>query len=126
MNSSEIEWWTHDNEETFYLLTAGWNVQKAKRIIEGAPREVEEADVRHVIPLLCEEEKLKLFSIVVDWKIVRSGRVNLAVPIIIAERDDKTFIPIDGWHRIAKAKLDGLTSLPCVLLTREESRDCEL
>jgi hypothetical protein len=61
------------------------------------------------------------FGVVVNWRKAESDKVDLDVPVITAY-GSMGKIPIDGWHRIAKALLKGLKELPWLALTKEESK----
>lgn len=55
--------------------------------------------------------------------------MNLGEPIILAQYDSKVedlegqYVPIDGNHRIARAILEGETSIKAYLLSKQESDD---
>jgi len=60
-----------------------------------------------------------------------AATVDLTKPLLIADiastdkearaKGDPVYMPIDGWHRIYKAHNTGVTELPAVFLTREET-----
>lgn len=60
-------------------------------------------------------------GVAVNWDLAASDDVALNVPIILVPYRD-SYIPIDGWHRIAKAVLKGITTLPCVVMTKAETK----
>jgi hypothetical protein len=64
-------------------------------------------------------------GISVNWGKAASDEVNLEVPVILIPYRD-SYLPIDGWHRVAKAKLNGLSELPCVVMTKAEAKSIEL
>jgi ParB-like chromosome segregation protein Spo0J len=54
-----------------------------------------------------------------------TSEVDMDVPVILVQLNDSC-LPIDGWHRIAKAKLEGRSTLPCVVLNKTESKLVQL
>lgn len=108
----------NDTAEFFDCLGHVWDVRAAKRLLREKPREVEVVYLRDVAPFLTEGP-----GIIVDRDLVESGEgIDLDVPIIVGELNTSC-LPIDGWHRIARALKLGLDTLPCVCLTKEETED---
>ena len=64
-------------------------------------------------------------GITINWEVATSDEVDLEIPIILVPYRD-SFIPIDGWHRIAKAKINRVTELPCVVMTKAETKSIKL
>lgn len=112
--------WDFKNE-TFAFLFDVWNVDRAKQIIKDKPRPILELDLEPLRKFVGKPGQLVLVGVAVNWKKAQSDVVDLTVPVVMAYGKDK-FIPIDGWHRIAKALLKGLKTLPAVKLTRAESK----
>lgn len=84
---------------------------------------------RHYIRELYIDKLRNAFPIAQGWYVLTEAwePVNLAIPVIVLTRAPKhqyPLVPIDGWHRISKAKKLGLISLPCVLLSKQESDAC--
>jgi hypothetical protein len=135
--------WKPLEYETFSLLAWEWDVAKAKRLVEGIPHEVgmqsleslkswigkrkpDEEDV-----IMDDGRKAKRLSgfgmIAIDWDRVDEITEDQigAVPLIVAPLGgDNGHTLIDGWHQAAKAIELGITELPSVVLTIEESRAC--
>lgn len=119
MLSNEVTW--SDQEETFDFVTATFDVTEAKEIIRTSkPRKIVEMDIEGVADLVGMPGKMTI-GIHVDWNKVQSDQVDMSIPIVLVHFRD-SFMPIDGWHRIAKAKLEGRARLPCVVLNKRESK----
>lgn len=56
---------------------------------------------------------------------MEGGQIDLSVPIIVADTEEWGLLPIDGWHRIAKAKWLDKKTLPAVVLSDEMSRKAQ-
>jgi len=124
--SNEVQWNTTENE-TFRFLRSAWDVRKAKELIAAKPRKVDEMSISGPAELVGSPVgPTFVMGITVNWSRCESHEVNMDVPVILARRKDGTHMPIDGWHRIAKAKMTGRTTLPCVVLTRKESIQVEI
>jgi hypothetical protein len=112
--------------ETFEFLFDVWNVDRAKQIIKDKPRPIQELDLEPLKALVGSppepgKPKILVFGVRINWTKAMSDDVNLDDPILMAY-GHKKFIPIDGWHRIAKALWKGLKTLPAMKLTKEESK----
>lgn len=122
--SAKFEW--HDVEEVFHFLAASFDVRLAKKFIRDVPRELNEVRVADVSNLIGSPPKREGNSVMVsaairiNWDRAVSSETDITVPIILCKVFD-TYMPIDGWHRLAKAKAEGRETLPCVVLTDEES-----
>ncbi len=113
----------NDTAETFHFLAHGWDVQAAKRLLLKKPREVEEMDIEGLRPFL---PKNGFGGVLVDRARVESGEgIDLDVPIILGEVKS-SHLPLDGWHRIARALHLGLKTVPCVVLTLRETSSVHL
>jgi hypothetical protein len=105
--------------EVYCFLTTRFDVEVALQIVEG--REPVVIDIKSAVSALVFNAINKKHAETVD----------LTKPLLIADIasiDDKAreegrpcYIPIDGWHRIWKAHRDGITELPAVFLTRDET-----
>jgi ParB-like chromosome segregation protein Spo0J len=60
----------------------------------------------------------------INWEHAQSDAIDLTVPVILAWTKAGSLLPIDGWHRIAKATLAGVETLPAVVLNKAESKRC--
>lgn len=100
--------------ETFRFLAYSFDVDRAKELLAERPRVSDTLEV--------EECRAFVNRIVIDKGAVDDA--DLTVPVIFWQGEDgKTFLPIDGWHRIAKALKEEVKSLPAVLLTKKESKE---
>lgn len=104
-------------EEGFTFLDWSWDVTAARALTEG--RAVQQADITQAPTMLVRLDED-------HWP-----TVDLTDPIIVGWTPDfgggdRATLPLDGWHRIRKAQHEGLTTLPALLLTPEESDACLL
>jgi hypothetical protein len=126
--------------ERFTLLTHVWDVDEAKRVqldrlaLGRRPR-VGEIDVAELSRLLqrttvqADGRRTVTLGVHVDWDDVMSAEVDLGVPCLLAwsrpprgRTSGGALVLIDGWRRLAKARLQELPRLPAVCLTKAESR----
>ena len=122
--SDSVEW--KSTPEQFQFARNCWDVAQAKDLIRTKrARSVGTMDLSGVAGLVGKPPVDGKFSISmgvsVDWSKADSDEVDLEIPIILAPYRD-SYLPIDGWHRIAKATLKGVTELPCVVLTKAEAK----
>jgi hypothetical protein len=54
-----------------------------------------------------------------DWDYARTA--DLTRPLLVIPFGEQEILLIDGWHRLARAVLEGIEELPMILLTREEA-----
>lgn len=109
--------WNVTDFENFSFMGHRFDVRAAKRIITEAPRQimnVRPADVGAMLGMIRTVPHL------VD-------SADLTHPIVVATLGPKTkdepaaYLPIDGWHRLARAVRDKVESIPAVLLTAAET-----
>lgn len=122
--SDSVEW--RDTPEVFQFARNQWDVAQAKELIHTKrPRKIGTMDISGVAALVGKppvDGKISIhIGITINWEVAASDDVDLEVPIILVPYRD-SFIPIDGWHRIAKAVLKGVTELPCVVMTKAETK----
>lgn len=120
MNSADFTWNTSE-EELFSFSGVEFNVRAAKCAIEAAPREVETIPTADLQDLVGMPGKIYAGRTYVDWTRALSDAVDPTQPIILAMLADGSCLPIDGYHRIAKAKATGVESLPAVVLSLDET-----
>ncbi|UBU16614.1 hypothetical protein [Nonomuraea gerenzanensis] len=94
--------------EVFRFGFYAWNITAALRIVEG--REPDRVNVKEAATLL--------WLIYVNES--HAATVDLAQPVLLAPFAGAGHIPIDGWHRIWKARREGVETLPALALTPEE------
>ncbi|MCP4569091.1 MAG: hypothetical protein GY841_16070 [FCB group bacterium] len=99
--------------ETFEYGGRQFDIQKAKKILNAAPRDVEQQDISKLPP-----------PGKVGITVLKKGRekADTSIPVIRGTYGGESFI-IDGHHRLAKAQKEGLTELPSVTLTEAETRE---
>ncbi len=93
-----------------------WNASLGYQLIEQAPRPpmefypsdsgIDMAHLRQRYPSLNEEY---------------AKTVDLSRPILFLPFHDGTSVLCDGWHRLARAVMEGIPCLPCYELTPEEA-----
>jgi hypothetical protein len=112
-----------ETDETFCFMRWCVDVREAKRILASKKRPtVGSMSISDVAGLIGEPGKI-VCGIGVDWERVQNDpTINLEVPVILAYTEHGNLFPIDGWHRIAKAKLQGVEKLPCIVLNRTDSK----
>ncbi|WP_433426237.1 hypothetical protein ACQP1V_43070 (plasmid) [Microtetraspora malaysiensis] len=93
--------------EVFRFGFYAWNINLAEDIVQG--REPDHIRVDEAGPL---------FFVRIDE--AYAATVDLTKPLILAPFADCGNLVIDGWHRIWKARRDGVETLPAHLLTPEE------
>ena len=101
--------------EVFHFLSSSWDIDVADRILATSPREPRVVDITDV----CEMTGF----IRIDPKTKK--KADLTIPIYLAPLKDKRgvhIIPIDGWHRIARACDEGIEELPAIFFTEKEAR----
>lgn len=116
------------SDEYFTFLTARYNVTTAKEIVRGRDPTEEIGVDAWASQLLSpdpeeEPDKILAMRISVNWEHVPN--VDLREPVILAWFFGKTssgHILIDGHHRLAKARREGVPSLQAHVLTKEESK----
>jgi hypothetical protein len=129
MTSDSVTWTFH--EELFSFLFKTWDVDAAKAIILGAPREIERVPVSTLEPFLSKQIKtetgtrIRAGILTSPDRVANDERIDLEIPIIVATTVTGG-IPIDGWHRVAKAVALGVEWLPVVYLTETESERVRL
>jgi len=111
LSSSAFYWDLH--WERFQYRRHIWKVDEAKQIIRDKPRPVFQINIQQFKDLLRQ--------VCIDWDKAASDATNLDVPIIMAYGRHVP-MPIDGWHRIGKALLKGIDTLPATKLTKDESK----
>ncbi len=126
--SADFTW--NDEPEEFRFMTVWFDVRAAKKAIRETPQEVCSVDLTSVFNLIGEPPNPDgspgkvVMGVAVDWKRALSDETDLDIPIIIGklQTDWADLLPIDGWHRIAKAKARGRSILPAIILSPELTR----
>jgi hypothetical protein len=106
-----------DGDETFQLLHLEWDIEEAKRLVEAKPHEVRPLRIADLDGLLrwIAVDREHATHVPTDQPVIVA-----IVPKMAADGGD-AIIPIDGWHRIARAGMEGRETVPAVMLTRAES-----
>lgn len=97
--------------EYFHFLTYRWDITRARAVAVDLP--VERFDPQLYFAWLSAVR-------IDEGHLVQA---DLSEPLIfaqVAELGDVMLI--DGWHRLARARRDGVTDLPCVVLDAEQER----
>ncbi len=117
----------NDEADAFTVLGMAFDIRAAKEILRSVRREVHSMRVADAANHVNRpgDGKIVFGGIFVDWAKVNREETDLSVPVILASLMGSYF-PIDGWHRIAKAKELGLETLPCVVLDVHESERIRL
>ena len=129
MLSSEFDWYLK-TLEVHDSLFKDYDVRFAKQLVVEAPREVLMVNVSPYFTIIGKRNqkisnRIQLDIIRVDWKIVRSDEVDVYFPLLFST-EPQGFMLLDGWHRVARASLDGQLALPAIFLTRQETKRCEV
>ena len=128
-----------ESGETFRFLAQEWDVDAAKRILiarskAGRHLRTGTVSVADLTPMLQrttlhEDGRTSIsMGVHVDWAMAATDAVDVTVPVVLAwsrsngHRSAGMIMMIDGWTRLARATLLGLTVLPAVCLTKAESK----
>lgn len=100
-----------EGRDMFSFLSYTWDVTAALELAAGLP--LQRFTVQSAFQLLP--------FIRVDREYART--VDLTVPLLAVhlKEVDSAFV-IDGWHRVTRAGLEGVETLPCKLLTADQER----
>jgi len=127
-SSDQFDW--HDKYEIFDFVMRRFDVNMARKIIrDSTPRPIGNMQLSGLVnlvkrPTTNEDGSMTMtMGMGIDWARIDSLEPNfdLSFPVIVADIKGQ-ILPIDGWHRIAKAVDSGITVLPAVLLTKEETQ----
>ncbi len=115
--------WDTSHAERFVFMLGEWDVTRAKRILAAAPRDV----------LLIDVAKLYGMAEFVDNMGRTDHGLDLNFPVICGTTDVKRGryrklerILLDGWHRVRAAEAIGVTQLPAVVLTEDETNEIRI
>lgn len=114
--------WESLRDETFSFQHNGatfvWNVTRAWQFVSDAPRPPDyfRPSEQGVTAAHLSERYPSL-----DWEYARG--TDLSKPLLFVPYQGRAQL-IDGWHRLAKAVLEGIEELPAYLLTEAESEAC--
>ena len=125
MSSDEHEW--EDRDEFFTFFASRFDVTKAKEIIRDNPRKIMQMGLSGVAKMVTRPKEGSINLMMrIDWEKIDAAEptYDLNFPVIVAmiSDDEGGMLPIDGWHRIAKAVEEGREWLPAVVLTEEETK----
>ena len=120
--SDSFEW--NNEAEVFNFVGHSFDVQAAKELIRQKPRKVGMMNISGLVGLVGDPpvdggSYRMTFGITVNWDKAQSDDVDLDFPCILVPWRDSA-LPIDGWHRVAKAKIKGQSEVPYVILTKKE------
>ena len=103
----------YDTGETFEIGGRQFSVDAAKERIRNRPRDVEDFDISQVA-------EPGIQGIRVTKKGVENADINM--PVIMGTEKGQPF-PVDGWHRIARAKREGVDHIKKIVLTEKETAE---
>lgn len=124
--STDVFGWQTTQRETFNFNGASYDVSAAKEIISSKPRVIRTFRTEEAAPLLPDmpDESVRRtlsFGVHIDWHRVEMGtQIDLSIPVIVVTNGVHR-LPIDGFHRVARARLLWVRDLPCVILTAAET-----
>jgi hypothetical protein len=101
--------------EHFEILAGRWDVTAAKELVKGRTPNTD---------LNVKQTASWLSLVHVDEERVMTDEIDITVPVILITipcDNKEAHLPIDGWHRIAKAAKLGVQTIPGHVLTLEES-----
>ena len=121
--------WNTDRAEIFRLLWSRWDIRKAKQILAATPsRVVRTCEVKPFESTISRrlESGAITIGVRVDWdRVQHDATIDLTVPIILGTLEDADLL-LDGYHRVAKALRTRVATLPCVVLTRDETENVRI
>lgn len=104
-----------DGHDYFTFLSYTWDVTAAADLAAGLP--VQPFVVKsafHLLPFIHVDQEHAL-------------TVDLEEPLLaVYLKEVDSPLVIDGWHRVARAAKEGVTELPCWLLTADQERRVRL
>jgi len=104
--------------QTFHFLAKAWDIDAAQELLEKKPRKPKMVDISTAMDLIRTNQAY-----------VDTIDLDTAPPIIIGTIKDKKgefWLPLDGWHRIRRAKDLGIKKLPAYVLTKKETDQIEI
>ena len=127
--------WNTEQEEVFTFIRTQWDVRQAKRLLASKNIKVHTTDVAECAKLLGGSRPngkggfTITMGVSVDWPRVETDltkpeaeqEIDLTIPVIFVQTPQGNILPIDGYHRIAKANKLGLKELPAVMLSKKDS-----
>ncbi len=130
----------HQGIERFCFLLAEWSVTRAKEIVEGRAPHARLNAIRAANQWLDEDGPIRWSepdeqgwrtqlsydgAIGIDRDHALSDAIDITIPIIMIRLAGGVMV-IDGWHRIFRARHEGVEYLAAHILTEEEELDCRL
>jgi hypothetical protein len=104
--------------QVFTLLAKSWDIDAAFKLLEKAPRDPVPVDITK-----------SMSFIRTDPDYVAALDLKTAPPIIvgtIVADGAEYWLPLDGWHRIRRAKDLGIDKLPAYILSKKETDKIEI
>jgi hypothetical protein len=104
--------------QVFRYMAKAWDIDLAFKILEKAPRDPQLVDISKSGNLIRT-----------DPKYVASIDLEKAAPIIvgtITADGEEYWLPLDGYHRIRRARDLGIDELPAYVLTKKETDSVEI
>lgn len=104
--------------QTFSFLAKAWDIDAAEELLKKTPRRPKMVNISTAMDLIRTNQA---YVDTIDLK--------KAAPIIIGTIKDKEgefWLPLDGWHRIRRAKDLGVDKLPAYILSKKETDKIEI
>jgi hypothetical protein len=126
-----------ESSEVFRYLHFAWDIDQAREVTRGREPDLALPVLAWANALIEPEPEpgaartgISLFHHPVDWDWVRGEEIDLERPLLAilfrVWREEtgvrESTLLIDGHHRLARARRDGVETLPLVLLRDEEER----
>jgi hypothetical protein len=122
-------------EEFHWMGLVRIDVRSAKQILASKKRkpQIYRCDLQPLVKMvrrskteMLPDGTLNVFTspVALDWGQIDGEEIDLDVPILLARLPAKLgngVWPIDGWHRIARAVEARMESLPCHILSRNDT-----
>ncbi len=113
-------------------------MDKAKKILNKTRRTVSQTSIEGIREYIGDvptgTQKFNILSVGVRWEEVLGDRegtkFDVTLPMILGTMEDREgntyYLPIDGWHRAAKAMVLGMETMPVVVLTLDETYEIDM
>ena len=128
-NGSVFTDWTF-NQEKFYFMGRGFDIDAAKRILSAKPHAIGTLNPEDLRGLIIPRGVKFAMGVEIDYAKIDAGIEIAGAPVIIAMvkgNSGKSFpLLIDGWHRAAAALEQSVGELSCMVLTARETKQIEI
>lgn len=109
---------TDTDRDEFTFLTHTWDVTAAVALADGLEaRSFVVASAAHLLPLIRVDREY-------------AAGADLSVPLVVVPfrlaPGQVSPLVIDGWHRLWRAQAEGVSHLPCKVLTQAQEKQVRL